>query len=126
MKLRIRGNTLRLRLTRGEVDQIGAGAEVQETTLFPDGSQLCYRLVTGRQRDALQTSNDVGHTITIEIPRLEASAWAESNEVGLAGEEPFMVGPLAVLIEKDFACITPRDGEEELDTYPNPNAQASG
>ncbi|MEE2782669.1 MAG: hypothetical protein VYE04_04890 [Pseudomonadota bacterium] len=122
MKLRIRGNTVRLRLTRGEVDALEAGDVIEETTQFPDGSELCYCLVPGREEEASQHSNDQGHTITIEVPRARAASWARSDEVGYSGEDPFQVGPLAVLIEKDFSCITPREGEEDLDTYPNPNA----
>ena len=101
---------------------IGEGEVVEELTQFPDGRELRYRLVPGQVEEAGQVSNDAGHTITIEIPHGRAASWAESNEVGFAGEEPFQVGPLAVLIEKDFTCIAPREGEEELDTFPNPNA----
>lgn len=120
MKLRIRGNTLRLRLTRSEVDHIGRGEVVEEVTPFPDGSEFCYRLVPGHSEEAGQTSNDVGHTITIEVPKGRAASWAESDEVGFSGDVPFEVGPLAILIEKDFSCLTPREGEEEIDTFPNP------
>ena len=123
MKLRIRGNTLRLRLTRGEVDAIGTGASVVETTEFPNGATLTYALaVAGEALQATQTT--AGNDVSIEVavpPRL-ASHWAGSDEVGLDGEEPIKAGPLAILIEKDFTCITPRSGEEELDTFPNPNA----
>lgn len=120
MKLRIRGNTLRLRLTRSEVDRIGQGDVVEEVTAFPDGSEFCYRLVPGHSEEAMQSSNDAGHTITIEVPRGRAATWAESDEVGFTGDAPFQVGPLSVLIEKDFSCLAPREGDEELDTFPNP------
>lgn len=118
----MRGNTLRLRLTRGEVDQIGRGEAVVETTEFPGHVTLQYLLVPGDARDAELIGSATGQTIRIEIPAQAAGSWATSDEVGFAGTEPFEVGPLAVLIEKDFTCITPREGEEELDTYPNPNA----
>ena len=121
MKLRIRGNTLRLRLTRSEVDLIGQGEVVAEVTPFPDGSQLRYELVPGHAEEVSQTANDEGTTISVEVPKGRAATWAESDEVGFSGEDPFEVGALAVLIEKDFTCITPREGEEELDTFPNPN-----
>ncbi len=124
MKLRIRGNTLRLRLTRSEVDAIGRGDAVSEATTFPDGTTLQYRLVPGAVRHAGQNAGDGGFAITVEVPRDEASRWAQSDEVGFSGEDAFEVGDLAVLIEKDFTCITPRAGEEELDTYPNPNIAA--
>jgi hypothetical protein len=63
-----------------------------------------------------------GHEVRIEVATNDAKSWANSDEVGFAGEEAFVVGDLEVLIEKDFACITPRSGEQELDTFPNPNA----
>ena len=44
MKLRIRGNTLRLRLSRSEVDSVGQGKEVEESTSFPGGGKLQYVL----------------------------------------------------------------------------------
>ncbi len=124
MKLRMRGNTLRLRLTRGEVDAIGRGETVSESTAFPDGTTLQYRLVPGAVRQAGQQAGESGFEINVEVPRDEASRWADSDEVGFSGEDAFEVGELAVLIEKDFTCITPREGEEELDTYPNPNVAA--
>jgi hypothetical protein len=30
--------------------------------------------------------------------------------------------PLNILVEKDFACLAPRAGEDERDMYPHPNA----
>ncbi|MGK0224205.1 MAG: hypothetical protein ACI9ON_003455 [Limisphaerales bacterium] len=123
MKLRIRGNTVRLRLTRGEVEAIGRGELVEESTHFPDGSVLRYQMVPGGVQEASQSSNDEGHLIRIEVPSVVATNWAENEEqVCLTGDQPFVVGPLEILVEKDFDCVTPRAGEDIVDTYPNPNA----
>ncbi len=123
MKLRIRADTLRLRLTRGEVDRIARGEAVEESTHFPDGSVLGYQLVPGELEAARQENTNSSQQIIVEIPAGPAAEWAScDDEVGFNGAEPFRVGPLTVLIEKDFECLTPRQGEEELDTYPNPNA----
>ncbi len=125
MKLRIRGNTLRLRLTRSEVEEIGAGRTVVELTEFPDGTTLSYRLVPGADLSARQSMTGHVFDIAVEIPHNEASAWAASEEdVSFSPGGAVMVDQLEILIEKDFTCITPREGEEELDTYPNPNAAA--
>jgi Na+-transporting NADH:ubiquinone oxidoreductase subunit NqrA len=43
MKLRIRGDSIRLRLKVSEVDRIAAGESIVEETHFPD-SVLTYRL----------------------------------------------------------------------------------
>ena len=103
---------------------IGAGQSVAEETRFPDGSLFKYELCTtdeGDRCDAGQQSSDGVHIMQIKIPVGLASEWSGSDEVGLTGESAIQLGPLSVLIEKDFTCITPREGEEELDTYPNPN-----
>ena len=123
MKLRIRGNTLRLRLTRSEVEAIGAGKTVVELTEFPDGTTLSYRLVPGAELSARQSMTGHVFDIAVEIPHTAASVWAASDdEVSFNSEGAVQVDQLAILIEKDFTCITPREGEEEIDTYPNPNA----
>lgn len=123
MKLRIRANTLRLRLTRAEVVSIEAGQTVAEETRFPDGSIMRYELVPGARDDAALTTSDGALVLRVEVPAERAKDWAASETaVGLHGEEPHPVGPLTVLIEKDFTCLAPRAGEEELDTFPNPNA----
>ena len=125
MKMRLRGSTLRLRLTRGEVDEIGAGDTIREETLFPGGQTLCYELAVGQSYGAtLTTASDVT-VVRIHVPQAQARAWAQSDEVGFAGEDPLAIDALEVLIEKDFTCITPRQGEEELDTFPNPNAMSA-
>ena len=118
----MRGNTLRLRLTRSEVDAIGDGQTVAEATHFPGGSALRYALVPGRNYGA-RISNDSGDSqITIEVPTADGSKWAtDETQVGLTDDQPFTIDELEVLIEKDFTCVTPREGEEELDTFPNPN-----
>ena len=122
MKLRIRGATLRLRLTRGEVDQLAAGQSILESTPFPDGSTFSYSLNPAADLNARQVSGATGTQLEIEVPAARAQVWAESDEVGFTGDAAVRIGELDVLIEKDFTCITPRDGEEELDTFPNPNA----
>ena len=126
MKLRMRANTLRLRLTKSEVDRLGEGHTVREVTHFPDGTSFAYALaVGGRSISASQIFTDAGAEISITVPVAGAAEWAGSQEVGFSGDDAVAVGPLEILIEKDFSCITPRAGEEELDTFPNPNEAAS-
>ncbi len=126
MKLRLRGDTLRLRLTQGEVDQIGAGESVLEHTRFPDGSVFSYTLVPGTQTLATIAATEQGQQIRIEVAAAQAKAWANSTQVGLGGEDPLRIGSLEVLIEKDFDCVDPREGDDDLDTFPNPNTAGHG
>ena len=119
----MRADTLRLRLTRSEVDLIGDGQPVTEATRFPDGTELSYVLFPGDQCTASLENTERGQQVRIEVAESDAKAWAGSDQVGFAGDAPLQIGPLKVLIEKDFTCITPREGDQELDTFPNPNVQ---
>ena len=41
--------------------------------------------------------------------------------MSLRGEQSLGDGTLSLLIEKDFKCLTPREGEDEYDGFANPN-----
>ncbi len=126
MKLRIRGETIRLRLKRGEVDQIAVGISVSEETHFP-GSVLTYRLDVSDDND-ISASFDNG-SLVINVPESKALDWASTDEVSLYAEQKISgTGSLSLLIEKDFRCIEPgyhRDGEDDDDTFPHPGAQST-
>ena len=127
MKLRIRGDTIRLRLKRGEVDQIAAGTSIVEETHFPD-SVLTYRLDVSENRD-MSASFDNG-SLVISLPRSTVSDWAATDEVSLDAEQKLSgTGSLSLLIEKDFSCLEPghhRDSEDDEDTFPHPSTQSQG
>ncbi len=125
MKLRIRGDTIRLRLKRGEVDRIAAGNSIVEETHFPN-SVLTYRLDVCDNKD-ITASFDNG-SLVISLPKSKALDWAIADDVSLHAEQTLSnTGPLSVLIEKDFSCLEPghhRDGEDDEDTFPHPSAQS--
>src|SRR5438046_3040429 len=118
MKLRIKGNIIRLRLTQSEVATVGAGGRVQELTLFGPQAQFCYVLeaVDGTEVKADYTNN----TLTIRVPRTMANDWATSELVGISAEQKIAENvSMQIIIEKDFACLSPR-GEEDSDTFAHP------
>ena len=123
MKLRIRGNSIRLRLKRGEVDSLAAGTTLVDETQFPE-SKLSYSLGLSDSDDML-ASFDNG-SIAISMPREIIPEWADTDLVSLYSElELPDSGMLSVLIEKDFSCLEPghhRDCEDDADTYPHPSA----
>ncbi len=120
MKLRIKGNIVRLRLTQSEVATVGAGGRVQELTLFGPQAQFCYAL------EAVDTphveADYSNNTLTIRVPRAMANDWAATDLVGLSAEQKIAENvSLYLIIEKDFACLNPR-GEEDSDTFEHPQA----
>lgn len=126
MKLRIRGDSIRLRLKRGEVGQIAAGTSIVEETHFQD-SVLTYRLDVSENHDS-SASFDNGNLV-VNLPKSRVLAWASTDEVSLLAEQKLPdAGSLSILIEKDFSCLEPgyhRDREDDADTFPHPSAQPS-
>ena len=60
--------------------------------------------------------------MTIYVPRAQADKWANTEQIGLEIEQKIGGGNLLrILIEKDFACLEPRAGEDERDAFPHPH-----
>lgn len=120
MKLRIRQNTLRLRLTRSEVDRLAESGRVEEATIFSPTKKLRYALATDANASGLAASFDDG-LVLVTVPQALARDWAKSERVSLHGEAPVEGGEaLRLLVEKDFECLKERPGEDDSDAYPHP------
>src|SRR3569623_2117238 len=114
MKLRIQDDTLRLRLTRGEVDDLSRGLSVERTVHFPGGRGLQY-IVTGSAVSASPQAAYSGDAIRISLPQARVKSWAAGDEVGIEGQD----GPVRILVEKDFQCLH-RGADAEPDAFPHP------
>ena len=123
MKLRIRGNSIRLRLKRGEVESLAAGNKLIEETEFP-GTVFSYSLELSDNEDMV-ASFDNGR-IEISMPREIIPEWADTDLVTLYTEQELPdESKLEILVEKDFTCLEPghhRNCEDDQDTYPHPSA----
>jgi hypothetical protein len=113
MKLRIRDNSIRLRLSKGEVAAFAENGIIESRTNLA-GGDLVYALRAAAQPDL--SADFANGRIEIVVPEPTARKWAETDEVGIEGT----AGKVSILIEKDFKCLTPRAGEDESDTFPNP------
>ena len=122
MKLRIRDNSVRLRLTRGEVETLRDTGVVMARTGFPGGREFRYAVESSPASvnpGAVLSEN----TITVRLPEATVRAWANSEQVSMRGEQQYKNGDvLSILVEKDFACLAPREGEDESDMFPHPGA----
>ena len=125
MKLRIKGNSVRFRVSRSEVARLLAADPLVETIQFaPEaGARFTYAL----QREPLVKIPTVQYTenkVLVLLPADQADAWGGTDQVGIAEDISFgELGALALLIEKDFACLD-RSDEDNQDTFANPNAGA--
>jgi hypothetical protein len=115
MKLRIQGNSLRLRLAQKEVAQLRKSQHVESAIEFGPGRQLVY-LLNGSVWAASASVSFDGHAIRVTVPSHEMTEWADSDRVGL---EATSQSGVQLLIEKDYQCLH-RPREQDADAYPHP------
>jgi len=114
MKIRIKGDSIRYRLTRPEIERFAVEGVIREKTHF-DTQILSYVLkLTGGEDLYAEFKDD---TITVYMPRTMADEWTATERVGFANEE----NQLAIYVEKDFQCLD-NVAEDQSDNYPNPLA----
>lgn len=124
MKLRTRGNSVRLRLQQGEVRELVARGKLEEQTSFGLGPKACltYGVELSDEATGVHATWLEGR-LTVRVPTALGRAWAEGAEVALEAHQPVGDGAtLRILLEKDLACVreNPRQGEDDGDAYPNP------
>jgi hypothetical protein len=128
MKMRLKNNSVRLRLTQSEVARLVTDGRVEEAIEFGLNSdqRLTYALETDSAADEIRADFD-SNRITISIPARQAKAWAQSEQIGLEAKQNLGAEKhLRLLIEKDFACLAPRPHEDESDAFPHPATTAAG
>jgi len=127
MKLRIRGNSVRLRLGQSEVRRLLSEGIVLESTTFDfvHGQRLEYALCAATNLPAMTASFADGR-ITIRIPVSAMHNWAETDQVGVETTQVGSDGSvLKILVEKDFECIDAPHDESQEDAFPNPQVGAA-
>lgn len=115
MKIRIKGNSLRYRLTKSDVERFATEGYIEEEINF-GAARLTYSLqktAIGNLFTTFENSN-----ITLYMPISMAEEWVNTDRVGFEKKEVDM----HLLIEKDFKCLD-NVAEDQSDNYPNPLAQ---
>lgn len=106
---------------RGEVDALRSDGLVSARTGFPGGRTLTY-MVESSPASVTLAAHFSDNALTVRIPETSVLAWASSEQVSIEGEQLLDDGEsLQLLVEKDFACLAPREGEDEADMYPHPD-----
>jgi len=120
MKIRIKGNSIRFRLTKTEVDNFAANGFLEERTEFGN-NHLLYRLKKSSEFQKA-TAQFIANEITLLIPSAIADNWTTTELIGF--EHKMDIGndkKLFLLVEKDFVCLD-NTFEDQSDNFPNPNA----
>lgn len=113
MKLRIEDDTLRLRLSAGEVREFAEQGRVEAAVHFGSGpgQQFTYALERGSEpaetlagAESVQVHYEPG-ALTVRVPFALARSWVETDQAGLAHDVPLSENQvLQILVEKDLDC----------------------
>jgi|SRR5579872_3937289 len=115
MKIRIKGNSLRYRLTKSEVATLRADGRLTECTEFA-GKTLLYGIEVVNEVATKISADFIGDRIMLFMPKAMIDELANTERVGFEGR----TGQVSLLVEKDFVCIDQTD-EDQSDNYPNPS-----
>ena len=124
MKLRIKGNSIRLRLLRSEVERFVTTGRISEETHFgPNGSPaLRYTLLTDPSAIEISTAFE-NNEISVAVPENLVHEWAAGDMVSLERVQQANGNDgLSVLIEKDFVCLDCPDDPDRDDAFANANS----
>lgn len=120
MKIRILGNSIRLRLSQTEVKQLSEQGSIREETCFFEmpSDTFVYSLEKNAGEGIGATFQN-GH-IRVFVNDKMTNRWANSDQVSMEQKRSLTNdNSLRILIEKDFKCLTERD-EDESDLFPHP------
>jgi len=120
MKIRIKENSIRYRLTKSEIDNFNKIGYLEERTEFPDGNSFHYRFERKDNIENLQAFF-IDNRICMYVPDIIADEWTTTDIVGCDYKMKMKDGKeLLLLIEKDFVCLD-HTLEDQSDNFPNPN-----
>ncbi len=121
MKIRIKNNSIRLRLTKTEVDMFAKMGKFTATTQF--GTKTLTYALKAKPNISEVEADFVGDGIVVYFPEAASKTWAKSNRVGYDNNVDWNdETKLSVLVEKDFTCLD-NTIEDQSDNYPNPKLQ---
>ncbi len=122
MKLRIKGNSIRLRLQKSEVTNLAGNGYVEEQLQLGPASEQTFVYRLECVDETLPSLSARGIGLTVRIPASWADQLVHTERVGFETEiETATEIRVRVVIEKDFQCLVERPGEDDSDAYDHPN-----
>lgn len=112
MKIRIKGNSIRYRLSRSEVSRLAVEGLLTEEVDFGT-TQFHYAIrIT---KEPLLTASFSGTTMELAMPEAMVAELNDTDQIGFKADHH----KLSLLVEKDFVCIDQTE-EDQSDNYPHP------
>ena len=120
MKLRVKGNSIRLRLSRTDIRSITHSGYLEESTPFGNAT-FVYALQSKTNGEELSADFD-GAKLIVFIPTTFLEGWEENTVVGFEAKMQIsQTDRLFILVEKDFKCLDSR--VDETANFENPKMQ---
>jgi hypothetical protein len=124
MKLRIQGNSIRLRLGPREIERLLREGTIEESVAF--GPVPAQRLAYSLHAADVKTVSAVfeNNCLAVRLPRRQLQQWAASEQVGIQATQAVDGNAvLSILIEKDFECLDKAHAPARDDVFGNPNSR---
>jgi hypothetical protein len=122
MKLRIKGNSIRIRLAKSDIQRFEREGYIESNTPFVS-SVFTFALQSRPDEHGHELSADFKNCImTMYMPDKMAKEWIHTERVGFDTSMDVDNGEkLYLLLEKDFKCLD-ETVEDQTDNYENPLA----
>jgi hypothetical protein len=121
MKLRIKDDSIRLRLSQSEVKILQHESYVSCICHINPGIALKYAI--RKDIDNKWNITLTGNELEVRVPEDTLSVFFDDAQIGFDHRIPNGNSEgLYLLIEKDFQCLTERPHEDESDLFPNPDS----
>jgi hypothetical protein len=122
MKIRIKDNFIRFRLTRSEVETLASIGRLEAFTQFNPIQRFSYAIESSNEIHDMQAEL-TQNSITLKVPARDIVNWPQNTLTGFntIADNGTNEG-LRLLLEKDFVCLD-ETIEDQSDNYPNPLAE---
>lgn len=114
MKIRIKGNSIRLRLTKTDVQTLKEKGFVEEKTIVNEEEIFSYSLKISDENEKI-SANFQNNKMTVFLSKDEAKILTETEEITVQGSQE---NGLFLLVEKDLQCLD-TTSEDQSDMYEN-------
>jgi hypothetical protein len=118
MKLRIKGNSIRLRLGQSEVRRLLTEGAVEESTQFGPGPDQRFRYALLASEKPGISASFTGQLLSVRVSLDMLRQWHSTDQVGIRAFQPAGDADLTILIEKDFECTEAPLEESQEDAFP--------
>ena len=122
MKLRIKSDSMRLRVSPSEVERLLRAGRIEETIQFAPNqdAKLTYALEQAPSDQEISVRYRP-QEVTVVLSGESVRRWAQTGQVGIYGAVSLDCDQLTLAVEKDFACLD-RSHPDNEDTFANPSS----